>query len=121
METSRRETHRWKMRIHKKMEEKGEAIERWLSNNGIPLSRKPYIMEWVQLELEEKRDVDPENIFSILPLALQMEMRSCMPLNRLKTVRTPPQLYLTYVWIFSIEILYSFTINIYRDLLFSLL
>ncbi|XP_004308803.1 PREDICTED: uncharacterized protein LOC101301917 [Fragaria vesca subsp. vesca] len=85
LETSRRETHRWKMRIHKKMEEKGEAIERWLSNNGIPLSRKPYIMEWVQLELEEKRDVDPENIFSILPSALQMEMRSCMPLNRLKT------------------------------------
>ncbi|KAL6126513.1 hypothetical protein ACLB2K_074561 [Fragaria x ananassa] len=66
------------------MEEKGEAVERWLSNNGIPLSRKPYIMERVQVELEEKRDVDTENIFSILPSALQKEMRSCMPLNRLK-------------------------------------
>nr|XP_011469682.1 PREDICTED: uncharacterized protein LOC101302215 isoform X1 [Fragaria vesca subsp. vesca]XP_011469683.1 PREDICTED: uncharacterized protein LOC101302215 isoform X2 [Fragaria vesca subsp. vesca] len=84
LETSRRATHRWNMKIHKKMEEKGEAVERWLSNNGIPLSRKPYIMKRVQVELEEERDVDTENIFSILPLAHQKEMRSCMPLNRLK-------------------------------------
>ncbi|XP_004308804.1 PREDICTED: uncharacterized protein LOC101302215 [Fragaria vesca subsp. vesca] len=51
---------------------------------GLRNLRKPYIMKRVQVELEEERDVDTENIFSILPLAHQKEMRSCMPLNRLK-------------------------------------
>lgn len=77
---ARLEDHRHKRRIRVKMEEKGEDIELWLSKSGIPKRSnkdiKSQIMEKVQHELEENRDVDVENILSILPSELQNYIKS---------------------------------------------
>ncbi|KAK9913313.1 hypothetical protein M0R45_037132 [Rubus argutus] len=82
------EKHLWKMRIEKKMEEKGREVEQWLSKNGIPSCKKLEIMEQVEVELnkDKDKDVDVENILSILPWDSRRYMKSCMPLNRLKQV-----------------------------------
>lgn len=90
LDTTRLETQRWKMKILKKIETKDREIEQWLSKAGIPSSKKSEIkseiMVKVQIELKANRDVDVENILSILPEELQSYIESCTPLNRLKQV-----------------------------------
>lgn len=78
LDTARLETHRWKVRIEKKREKKDREVEAWLSKNGIPLEKKAKIMETVLLLLKENKEVDVENILSILPLQLKHEIQSCM-------------------------------------------
>ncbi|KAL6290827.1 hypothetical protein ACE6H2_008337 [Prunus campanulata] len=71
---------------------KGRETELWLSKNCIPKrlhkDMKLKIMEKVRQELEEDRDADLDYILSILPVDLQSQIRSCMPMARLKQVPT---------------------------------
>ncbi|XP_024176804.1 cyclic nucleotide-gated ion channel 1 isoform X3 [Rosa chinensis] len=70
----------------RKLQEKDLEVGSWLSKNGIPVDTKSQIMEKVQVELEENRDVEVKNILSILPSDLQRRLEWYMPLSRLKRV-----------------------------------
>ncbi|KAM5556197.1 hypothetical protein ABKV19_023868 [Rosa sericea] len=61
----------------KRYKEKMEEIDTWLSENALPLLVKSEIMEVVQHELKENRDVDVKNILSILPWKLQRDIWVC--------------------------------------------
>ncbi|KAK9913311.1 hypothetical protein M0R45_037131 [Rubus argutus] len=65
---------------------KGREVEWCLTKNGVPSSKQSEIMEKVLGKLEEIKDVDMQNILSILPSDLQDYLKSCVPLNRLKKV-----------------------------------
>ncbi|ONI24098.1 hypothetical protein PRUPE_2G223600 [Prunus persica] len=91
LDTTRIEAHRHKMKIKRKMEEKGQELELWLPKNGIPEKShkniKLQIMEKVEQEFEENRDVDLDNFISTLPSDLENQIKSYMPFTRLKMVR----------------------------------
>ncbi|CAL2242596.1 unnamed protein product [Prunus armeniaca] len=91
LDTERLESHRRKMKIEQKLTEKvGPDVEKWLFENGIPLSTKPKVMSKVRQELEENSDIDvKKEILSILPQKLQNYIESCTPLSRLRKVRRP--------------------------------
>lgn len=88
LETERIESHRWKMNMENSMRTKGEQVDKWLSVNGIPLSKKSDIMEMIRLKYKESTivDVDDENLVPILPEELRKQIRRCSPLSRLKQV-----------------------------------
>lgn len=92
LNSARREAHSHKMRIERKLEEKDPEIESWLSVNSpfIPVSSKnnvkSQIMRKVKQEIEGNRDVDVEDILSILPSGLQSYIQSFTTLSKLKTV-----------------------------------
>ncbi|XP_024162995.1 cyclic nucleotide-gated ion channel 1 [Rosa chinensis] len=86
LDTARLETDRWNLRVENKLDEKSREFEPWLVKNGIPSHKKPDIMAKVLVELKQNRDVDIENLLSILPSDLQSYVESCMPLSRLKKV-----------------------------------
>ncbi|KAM5556118.1 cyclic nucleotide-gated ion channel 1 [Rosa sericea] len=86
LDTARLETDRWNLRVENKLDEKSREFEPWLVKNGIPSHKKPDIMAKVLVELKQNRDVDVENLLSILPSDLQSYVESCMPLSRLKKV-----------------------------------
>ncbi|XP_040371454.1 uncharacterized protein LOC121051911 [Rosa chinensis] len=54
-----------------RMEDKGEEVHKWLSQNCLPMHKESDIMEKVRQQLQEDRDIDVNNILSILPLKLQ--------------------------------------------------
>ncbi|XP_008233515.1 PREDICTED: cyclic nucleotide-gated ion channel 1-like [Prunus mume] len=87
-DTTRIEAHRHKMKVKRKMKEKGQEIELWLF--GIPewLKKdiKPLIMDKVRQELEEDRDADLNFILSTFPSENQIQIKSAMPITRLKRV-----------------------------------
>ncbi|CAL9007892.1 unnamed protein product [Prunus brigantina] len=89
-DTTRIEARRHKWKVKRKMKEKGQEIEPKLF--GIPESLnediKSQIMDKVQQELEEGRDADLDNILCTFPLERQNEIKSCMPIARLKRVPT---------------------------------
>ncbi|CAL9007917.1 unnamed protein product [Prunus brigantina] len=91
LDTTRIEAHRHKVKIKRKMEEKGQELELWLPKNGIPEKShkniKLQIMEKVEQEFEENRDVDLDNFLSTLPSDLENQIKSYMPITRLKKVR----------------------------------
>lgn len=87
MDTARIEESRWKTKIENMMEEKGKEVDSWLFENGIPSSKKSEIMAKVEKQLKEKKDVDVNNILSIISPKLQKEIKSCMPLSRVEKVR----------------------------------
>nr|XP_011470591.1 PREDICTED: cyclic nucleotide-gated ion channel 1-like [Fragaria vesca subsp. vesca] len=90
--SARREAHDHKMRIESKLEEKGPEIETWLSVSSpfIPVNSKDniksQIMRKVKQELEGNREVDVEDILSILPLELRSYIQSYTTVGKLKTV-----------------------------------
>ncbi|XP_040368303.1 cyclic nucleotide-gated ion channel 1 [Rosa chinensis] len=90
--SARREAHDHKIRIERKLEEKGPEIESWLSVSSpfIPVSSKDnvksQIMRKVKQELEGNRDIDGEDILSILPLELRSYIQSYTTVGKLKTV-----------------------------------
>ncbi|KAL6290814.1 hypothetical protein ACE6H2_008324 [Prunus campanulata] len=88
LDTERLESHRRKMKLEQKLTEKvGPDVEKWLSENGIPLRKKSEVMARARQELEENSDINvKKEIFSILPLKLQNYIKSCTPLSRLKKV-----------------------------------
>ncbi|KAL6294167.1 hypothetical protein ACE6H2_002309 [Prunus campanulata] len=91
LDTTRIQVHRHKMKIKRKMEAKGQELELWLPKNGIPRRSqkdiKLQIMEKVEQEFEENRNVDLDNFLPTLPMDLENQIKSCMPLTRLKKVR----------------------------------
>ncbi|KAL6290826.1 hypothetical protein ACE6H2_008336 [Prunus campanulata] len=91
LDTTRIEAHRHKMKIKRKMEEKGQELELWLPKNGIPEKShkniKLQMMEKVEQEFEENRDVDLDNFLSTLPSDLENQIKSYMPFTSLKKVR----------------------------------
>ncbi|XP_024163156.1 probable cyclic nucleotide-gated ion channel 6 [Rosa chinensis] len=80
------ESNRHKRKIKRAVEKKGRELDLWLLKNGIPSRRKNEMMERVQQELAERRNVDVENILSILPEELQSYIKNLLPLARLKKV-----------------------------------
>lgn len=90
LDTTRIQVHRHRMKIKRKMEAKGQELELWLPKNGIPRrwqkDIKLQIMEKVEQEFEENRNVDLDNFLPTLPLDLENQIKSCMPLTRLKKV-----------------------------------
>ena len=48
------------------MEKKGREVELWISKNGIPSWKKLEIMKKLEVELKKNKDVDVQNILSIL-------------------------------------------------------
>ncbi|XP_021803176.1 uncharacterized protein LOC110747287 [Prunus avium] len=90
LDTTRIEAHRHKMKIKRKMEEKGQELELWLPKNGIPEKShkniKLQMMEKVEQEFEENRDVDLDNFLSTLPSDLENQIKSYMPFTSLKKV-----------------------------------
>ncbi|XP_034202397.1 cyclic nucleotide-gated ion channel 1-like isoform X6 [Prunus dulcis] len=91
LDTERLESHRRKMKIEQKLTEKvGPDVEKWLFENGIPMSTKSEVMSKVRQELEENSDIDvKKEILSILPHELQNYIESCTPLSRLRKVPRP--------------------------------
>lgn len=81
------ESNRHKRRVKRAVEKKLEELDSWLFKHGIPRARNNEIKERIQQELAERRDVDVNNILSILPEELQNYIKSCLPLSRLKKVR----------------------------------
>ncbi|ONI24099.1 hypothetical protein PRUPE_2G223700 [Prunus persica] len=90
LNTARREDHRHKMKVERKMEKKDPETELWLSKNGVPKRLindiKSQMMVKVRQEVEVDRDADLDYIFSILPSTLQMRIKQYMPMTRLKQV-----------------------------------
>ncbi|XP_021819171.1 uncharacterized protein LOC110761094 isoform X3 [Prunus avium] len=84
LDTGSLEKQRRKDKLDKKIKEKDQKVEKWLSEHGIPLSRKPKIMEEIKGELVRNSDFDVlREISSILPRKL---INSCSPLSRLRKV-----------------------------------
>ncbi|CAL9007911.1 unnamed protein product [Prunus brigantina] len=90
LNTARREDHRHKMKVERKMEKKDPETELWLSENGVPKRLindiKSQMMVKVRQEVEVDRDADLDYIFSILPSNLQIRIKKYMPMTRLKQV-----------------------------------
>lgn len=92
LNSARREAHKHKMKIELKVEEKGPEIDSWLSVNYpfIPVSSKEnvksQIMRKVKQELEGNRDVDVEDILSVLPSELRSYIQSYTTLGKLRKV-----------------------------------
>ncbi|KAM5556184.1 cyclic nucleotide-gated ion channel 1 [Rosa sericea] len=80
------ESNRHKRKVKRAVEKKGRELDLWLLKNGIPSRRKNEMMERVQQELAERRNVDVEHILSILPEELQSYIKNLLPLARLKKV-----------------------------------
>ncbi|XP_004308825.1 PREDICTED: uncharacterized protein LOC101308624 [Fragaria vesca subsp. vesca] len=84
VESASKEQLRWKTELESMMRterktrierSKGPEVEQWLTKNGLPMRFMPEIMEKVvQVDLEQNRDVNVDNILSILPLQLQRDI-----------------------------------------------
>ncbi|XP_062074777.1 probable cyclic nucleotide-gated ion channel 10 [Humulus lupulus] len=61
-----------------------EQANSWISKNGIPNDIKPKILKYVQLRLQEGKDVDIEHVLDILPSKLGMSIKKhmCFPVLR---------------------------------------
>ncbi|KAF4380233.1 hypothetical protein F8388_024526 [Cannabis sativa] len=59
-----------------------QKAELWISRNGIPVGIEPKVMKYVQLRLQEGKDVDIEHLLHILPLTLGMSIKKhmCFPI-----------------------------------------
>lgn len=92
LDSARREAHKHKMKIVRKVEEKGPEIDSWLTKKFpfIPESSKEnvksQIMRKVKQELGGNRDVDVEDILSILPSELRSYIQSYTTLGKLRKV-----------------------------------
>ncbi|XP_030500455.2 putative cyclic nucleotide-gated ion channel 13 isoform X2 [Cannabis sativa] len=63
-----------------------QKAELWISRNGIPVGIEPKVMKYVQLRLQEGKDVDIEHLLHILPLTLGMSIKKHMCFPILKKV-----------------------------------
>jgi cyclic nucleotide gated channel len=68
--------------IIKDMRVKEREIELWISRNNLPDNIKMEIMPIVQHMLEEKTDVDLQNLLSHLPFVLRRKIKRfiCLPM-----------------------------------------
>lgn len=72
--------------IREKMKLKERDIELWISKNGLPKRLKRSIMKSVKYKLEENKDVDVENLFSILPVEERKTIKRQLCLSTIKKV-----------------------------------
>ncbi|KAM5571846.1 hypothetical protein ABKV19_012097 [Rosa sericea] len=72
-------------KLMKSMKMKGLEVDLWLSENGLPKSMKPMIMENVRKKLEGKRN-DNMEILSVLPLEHLSYLKRCLCLGTLNKV-----------------------------------
>ncbi|XP_062074906.1 cyclic nucleotide-gated ion channel 1-like [Humulus lupulus] len=68
--------------LGEKMKLKEQEIEFWIEKNGLPKEEKASIMQKVKHKLEENREVDIENLLSILPSEDRKRIKHllCFPL-----------------------------------------
>jgi cyclic nucleotide gated channel len=68
--------------IIKNMRVKEQEIDLWISRNELPGSIKQEIMPIIQHMLEEKKDVDVQNLLSHIPIELERKIKRyiCFPL-----------------------------------------
>ena len=76
--------------IIKNMRVKEREIELWIFRNQLPSSIKEEIMPIVQHMLEEKKDVDVQNLLSHLPIELGRKIKRYICLPMLKQVSSLP-------------------------------
>lgn len=77
---------RQEAKVRRKMKIKDKEVESWLSQNGLPCNMKREIMKHVKEEVEENKDVDVENILSILPSKQKSVINEWLRLAILKKV-----------------------------------
>ena len=70
--------------IGEKMKLKERDVELWIEKNGLPKELKTKIMQKVKYKLEENKDVDVENLLSILPSEDRKYIKRllCLPMLR---------------------------------------
>ncbi|XP_048327026.1 cyclic nucleotide-gated ion channel 1 isoform X2 [Ziziphus jujuba] len=74
--------------IRQKMKSKIIDIDTWIEKNDLPKSWKPVMVQKLQHILEkENRDVDVENLFSLLPAADRMSIKHHLCIKILRKVR----------------------------------
>ncbi|BFG23528.1 hypothetical protein CerSpe_098020 [Prunus speciosa] len=74
-------------KLRRKLKTKDLEIDLWLSRKGLPKNLKEVIMQVVQQKLEQNKDVQVENILSVLPLVHSNFIRRYLRLATLKNVR----------------------------------
>ncbi|KAK9907218.1 hypothetical protein M0R45_038286 [Rubus argutus] len=73
-------------KLRRKMKTKNLEVELWLSRKGLPSNLKEVIMHIIQQTLEQNKDVQVENILSILPSAHSKYIKRYLRLATLKKV-----------------------------------
>ncbi|KAK9914516.1 hypothetical protein M0R45_038290 [Rubus argutus] len=73
-------------KLRRKMKTKNLEVELWLSKKGLPGNLKAVIMHIIQKKLEQNKDVEVENILSVLPSAHSKYIKRYLRLGTLKKV-----------------------------------
>ncbi|XP_062120210.1 cyclic nucleotide-gated ion channel 1-like isoform X2 [Humulus lupulus] len=70
--------------IGEKMKLKEREVEIWIEKRGLPMEEKTSIMQKVKQKLKENKEVDVENLLSILPFEdrKRIKLLLCLPLLR---------------------------------------
>jgi cyclic nucleotide gated channel len=76
--------------IIQNMKVKEREIDLWIDRNKLPSSMKKEIMPNVQRMLEEKKDVDVQNLLSHLPIELGRNIKRHICLRMLRQVSPLP-------------------------------
>lgn len=79
------ETQRWE-EIRNKIQLKERDILGWMERNDLPDDMKKQIMKNINDKLEENKDADLENIFSILPVYTKKFLKRFLCMKTLKKV-----------------------------------
>lgn len=61
-------------------------VRSWISRNELPDNLKKEIMNIIKLKLDENKDADLVNLFSILPWHTRKYLKRCLCMKTLKTV-----------------------------------
>ncbi|XP_062003276.1 cyclic nucleotide-gated ion channel 1-like isoform X1 [Rosa rugosa] len=89
MEIHRWETQRWENQRREDERNKIQLKEKysgWMDRNEIPDDLKKKIMKNIEQKLEENKDTDPKNLFSILPTHTRTCLKRFLGLKLLKKV-----------------------------------
>lgn len=73
-------------KLSRKMKMKNLEVDLWLSRKGLPGNFKEVIMNIIQQKLEQNKDVEVENILSVLPSAHSKYIKRYLRLAALKKV-----------------------------------
>ncbi|KAL6132199.1 hypothetical protein ACLB2K_070570 [Fragaria x ananassa] len=73
-------------KLRRKMKTKNLEVDLWLSRKGLPSNLKVVIMQIIQQKLEQNKDVQVEDILSVLPSAHSKYIRRYLSLATLKKV-----------------------------------
>ncbi|KAL6291675.1 hypothetical protein ACE6H2_009185 [Prunus campanulata] len=61
-------------------------VRSWISRNELPYDLRKEIMNIIKLKLDENKDADLVNLFSILPWHTRKSLKRCLCMKTLKTV-----------------------------------